>query len=107
MRLLLERADMRVYRPDWCCDRELPDCVDDAQPSCHARKIAIRRVFFGSFGAFRHCFVAIPREHQVGDTPDVDFRYHAGRLSGGSLFTVNSRRRAPREKASAIDHPVD
>jgi hypothetical protein len=36
-----------VYRPDWCCDRELPDCVDNAQPSCHAGQIAIRREFLG------------------------------------------------------------
>ena len=65
-----------VYRPDWCRDRELPDCVDDAQPSCHARKIAIRREFLGSFGAFRQGLVAVARDHQVGDAPDVDFRYH-------------------------------
>ena len=73
-----------VYWPRWCCDRELPDCVDDAQPSCHARKIAIRREFLGSFGAFRHSLAAVAREHQVGYSPDVDFRYHADRLSGGT-----------------------
>ena len=73
-----------VYRPDWCCDRELPDCVDDPQPSCDARKIAIRREFLGPFGAFRHSLAAVAREHQVGDPPDVDFRYHAERLAGGT-----------------------
>ena len=65
-----------MYGPERSRDRELPDCVDDAQPSCYARKIAICRKFLGSFGAFRQGLVAVAREHQVGDAPDVDFRYH-------------------------------
>jgi hypothetical protein len=73
-----------VYRPDWRRDRELPDCLDDAQPNRHAHKIGIRREFLGSFGAFRRSLVAVAREHQVGDAPDVDFRYHAERLRGGT-----------------------
>ena len=52
-----------VYRPDWCCDRELPDCVDDPQPNRDAPKIAIRREFLGSFGAFRRGLVAVAIEH--------------------------------------------
>jgi len=72
-----------MYGPERRCDRELPDCVDDAEPRCHAGKIAIRREFLGSFGAFRQGLVAVAREHQVGDPPDVDFRYHTGRLAGG------------------------
>jgi len=79
-----------VYRPDRCRDRELPDCVDDAQPNRHAGKIAIRREFLGSFRAFRPSRVAVAGEHQVGYPPDVDFRYHAERVSGGCLFTVNT-----------------
>ena len=55
MRLRPDRgSDRLVYRPYWCRDRELPYCVDDAQPNRHAPKIAIRRKFPGSFGAFRH-----------------------------------------------------
>ena len=73
-----------VYRPDWYRDRELPDCVDDAQPNRHAGKIAIRREFLGSFGAFRHNLAAVARDHQVGYPPDVDFRYHIERLAGGT-----------------------
>jgi hypothetical protein len=73
-----------MYRPRWCRDRELPDCVDDAQPSCHARKIAVCREFLGSFGAFRHSLAAVAIEHQVGYPPDVDYRYHAGKLAGGT-----------------------
>ena len=73
-----------MYRPGWCRDRELPDCVDDPQPSCYAGKIAIRPEFLGSFGAFRNGLVPVAREHQVGYSPDVDFRYHADRLSGGT-----------------------
>src|SRR6266404_9701718 len=100
---------MRVYGPERRCDRELPGCVDDAQPNRHAPKIAIRREFLSSFGAFRHCLVAVARDHQVGYPPDVDFRYHAERLSGGTLFTVNtcgfmaSGAAQPRVAASA--HP--
>ena len=86
-----------MYRPERCGDRELPDCVDYAEPSCHAGKIAIRRKFLGSLGAFRQSLVAVAREHQVGDAPDVDFRYHAERLSGEPLLTVNSRHRESRE----------
>ena len=73
-----------MYRPGWCLDDKLPNCVDYAQPNRHARKIAIRRKFFGSFGAFRHSRVAVARVHQVGDPPDLDFRYHAVRLPGGT-----------------------
>jgi hypothetical protein len=73
-----------VYGPERRRDRELPDCVDHAQPNRHAAKIAIRRRFLGSFGAFRHCLVAEAREYQVGYPPNVDFRYHAERLRGGT-----------------------
>ena len=73
-----------MYGPDRCRDRELPDCVDDAQPNRHASKIGIRREFLGSFGAFRHGLVAVAREHQAGDPPDFDFWYHAERLPGGT-----------------------
>jgi hypothetical protein len=65
--------------------------MDDAQPNRHAPKIAIIREFLGSFGTFRHCLVAVAVEHQIGYPPDVDFRYHAERLGGGCLFTVNAR----------------
>jgi len=37
----------------------LPNCVDHAQPNCHAGKIAIRRKFLGPFGALRHSLVAV------------------------------------------------
>ncbi len=73
-----------MYGPERRCDRELPDCVDDAKPNRHAPKIAIRRKFPGSFGAFRHSPVAVAREHQVGYPPDFDFWYHADRLAGGT-----------------------
>ena len=79
-----------MYRPDWCCDRELPDCIDDAQPNRHAPKIAIRREFLGSFSAFRHCFVAVAGKHEVGYSPDFDFRYHAESVAAERLFTVNA-----------------
>jgi hypothetical protein len=48
-----------VYGSERRCDRELPGCVDDAQPNRHAPKIAIRREFLGSFGAFRHSLDAV------------------------------------------------
>ena len=73
-----------MYGPERRRDRELPDCVDNAQPNRHAPKIAIRREFLGSFGAFRRSLVAVMREHQVGYAPDVDFWYHAERLRGGT-----------------------
>jgi hypothetical protein len=79
-----------VHGPERHCDRELPDCVDNAQPNRHAPKIAIRREFLGSFGAVRRGLVAVAREHQVGYPPDVDFRYHAARLAGRSLLMVNT-----------------
>ena len=73
-----------MYGPERRCDRELPDCVDDAQPNRHAGKITISREFLCSFGAFCHGRVAVAREHQVGDPPDVDFRYHGEGLAGGT-----------------------
>jgi len=91
-----------VYGPERRCDRELPDCVDDAQPNRHAGQIAIVREFLGSFDAFRRSLVAVAREHQVGNAPDFDFRYHAERLPGEPLLTVNSRHREPREQGGGI-----
>ena len=79
-----------MYRPERCRDCELPDCVDDPQPSRHARKIAIRREFLRSFGLFRQSLVAVAREHQVGYPPDVDFRYHAARFSGSDAMRLQS-----------------
>ena len=73
-----------MHRPGRRRDRELTDDVDDSQPDRHAGKIAIRREFLGSLGAFRHSLVAVAREHQVGYSPDLDFRYHAERLPGGT-----------------------
>jgi hypothetical protein len=39
-----------------------------------------------------HSLVAVAGKHEVGYPPDVDFRYHAERLPGEPLLTVNSRR---------------
>ena len=50
---------MRVYGPERCCDRELPDSVDHAQPYRHACKVAIRRDIVRAFNAFRHSLVAV------------------------------------------------
>jgi hypothetical protein len=91
-----------VYRPDWRCDRELPDCVDDAQPNRHAAKIAIVRQFLGSFGAFRRSLIAVAVEHQVAYPPDVDFRYHPERVPAERLFTVNPLCAASSEPPEAL-----
>ena len=68
-----------MYRTGRCRLCELPHCVEDAQPDRNAGKVAIVRQLFGSSGAFHHSRVAEPLEHKAGDTPDVDFRDHAGK----------------------------
>jgi hypothetical protein len=77
-----------VYRPERCRDRELPDCVDDAEPNRNAGKIAVSRQLVGSFDTFRHGFIAVAGGHQIGYPPDVYLRYHAERLAGRCLLTV-------------------
>jgi hypothetical protein len=59
---------------------ELPDSVDNPKPDRHTGEVAISREFLGSFGTFRPRLIAEAGERQVGDPPDVDLGYHAGRL---------------------------
>ena len=76
-----------MHRPGRRRDRELTDDVDDPQPDRHAGKIAIRSEFLGSLSAFQLSRLAVMGDREVG-APDLDFRYHAGRLSGEPLSTV-------------------
>jgi hypothetical protein len=69
-------------------DRELSDDVDDPQPDRRAGKIAIRNQFLGSLSAFQLGRLAVMGDYGVGCAPDLDLRYHAGRLSGEPLSTV-------------------
>ena len=69
-----------MHRPGRRRDRELTDDVDDPQPDRHAGKIAIRSEFLGSLSAFQLGRLAVMGDHEVGCAPDLDFRYHAGRL---------------------------
>ena len=78
-----------MHRPGRCRDRELTGGVDDPQPDRHAGKIAIRSEFLGSLSAFQLGRLAVMGDHEVGCAPDLDFRYHAGRLSGELLSTAN------------------
>jgi hypothetical protein len=77
-----------MHRPGGRRDRELTDDVDDPQPDRHAGKIAIRSEFLGSLSAFQLGRLAVTGDHEVGCAPDLDFRYHAGRLSGEPVSTV-------------------
>src|ERR1700730_19152453 len=90
-------------------DRELPDCVDNAQPNRHAPKIAIVREFLGSFGAFRRGLVAVAYEQQVGYPPDGAIRSHLGGIFVGCLLTVNTcgvmASGAPARRPAASAHP--
>ena len=70
-----------MRRPGRCRDRELTDDVDDPQPDRHAGKIAIRSEFLGSLSAFQLGRLRLA-------APDLDFRYHAGTLSGEPLSEV-------------------
>ncbi len=76
-----------MHRPGRRRDRELTDDVDDPQPDRHAGEIAIRSEFLGSLSAFQLGRLAVTGDREVG-APDLDFRYHAGRLSGEPLSTV-------------------
>jgi len=58
-------------------------------PDRHASHIPDLPKFIRPSRAFCRSLVAVALEHQVGDVPDVDLRYHAGRLSGERLCTVN------------------
>jgi hypothetical protein len=80
-----------MQRPCGCGSRKLSDRIGDAEPGRRTSAVTIAREFVGALGAFQHCLVAVASEHEVGDAPNVDFRDHAGRLSGGSISTVNPR----------------
>jgi hypothetical protein len=61
---------------------ELPNCIGDPPPDCRAAAVAIRSKLRRPYRTLRLSLIAVALEHQVGDTPDVDFRDHAQRLSG-------------------------
>ena len=67
-----------------CRDRELTGSVDDPQPDRHAGKMAIGSEFLGSLSQFGR--LAVTGDRKGGCAPDLDFRYHAGRLSGELLI---------------------
>ena len=57
---------------------ELADGIGDPAPHRPADVIVLRGEFVGARGAFLNGPVAIPLEHEVGGSPDVDLGYHGG-----------------------------
>ena len=78
-----------MHRPGRCRNRELPDCVEDAG------KVTAGRKFLGSSGTFRLSRVAVARDHEVGDAPDVRLGNPADRLLREALPRVNAQLREP------------
>jgi hypothetical protein len=77
-----------MHTPARCRDRELTGSVDDPQPDGHAGKMAIGSKFLGSLSASQFGRLAVTGDRKRGCAPDLDFRYHAGRLSGEPLSTT-------------------
>jgi len=59
-----------------CFVRELAYGVRNAAPHRGAVEIILRRKFIGARGAFLEGLLAVPLQHQVGGSPDVDLGYH-------------------------------
>ena len=55
---------------------ELADRLDDAVPARCAVRVAGGCELVGSSGAFLLSRGAIPPQHQVGGTPDLNLRHH-------------------------------
>ena len=65
-----------VERPGWRPGCKLADGIRDPAPYGLAFVIVLRGELVGARGAFLSGFVAIPLEHEVGGTPDIDLGYH-------------------------------
>ena len=81
-------SSLSVYRPGGV---KFTSCLTahNLVPDRYAGRIPDLPEFVSPSRAFYLGKVAVALEHQVGDAPDVDFRDHAGRLSGERLFTLN------------------
>ena len=76
-----------MYGPERCCDAScLIASITRSQTATPPRSPS-RREFLSSFGAFRHCLVAVAVEHQ-GNTPDISGITPKG-YPAERLFTVN------------------
>jgi len=72
-----------------CGIHELPDRINNPPPDRLTRPIARLSKLFRPYRTFYVGLIVVAFQHQVGDTPDVDLRDHAGRLSGKGLCMVN------------------
>jgi hypothetical protein len=70
-----------VYRAGRHHIGKLAHRIGDAAPYRRDVVIILRRQLLGASTAFVERLLAIPLKHQGGRAPDVDFRYHAWRLS--------------------------
>src|SRR5215469_9107728 len=77
-----------MHTPARCRDRELTGSVDDPQPDRHARKDGHRQRVSRLAQRFPIWSPRRNGDRKRGCAPDLDFRYHAGRLSGESLSTT-------------------
>ena len=75
IRLRNEIFGFSVHRTRRRLVGELADGVD-APPDGRAIVIILGGKLVGARGAFLERLIAVPLEHQVGGSPDVDFGYH-------------------------------
>jgi hypothetical protein len=69
-----------VQRSGRCIVREVRDGGSNPAPGHGAVVIAVRREFVGAGAALLERFLAVALEHQVGGAPDIDLRYHSGKI---------------------------
>jgi NADPH-dependent 2,4-dienoyl-CoA reductase/sulfur reductase-like enzyme len=87
-RLSLRHARVRVQRSGRCRVRELPDYVANPKPDHLAGGVASCPELIGMTGAFLPGPVPIAFKHQVRHAPNVDLRYHAGKIRQGSRISA-------------------
>ena len=70
---------------------ELLDGGANPAPRRRAIVIAVGRELFGAPAARLDRVLAVALEHQIGDAPDIDLGYHAGKLRACGRETINTK----------------
>jgi hypothetical protein len=67
--------------PGRCLVCELAYGIADSAPHRFAVLILLRRKFISARGAFLEGLAAVPLQHEVCGTPDVDLGYHTRKVA--------------------------
>src|SRR6516225_3099566 len=76
-----ERGDQSMDRAGRGLIGELPNGIRDPAPGHHAVIIPGGRELVGASGAFLERLVAVPLQHELRRSPNIDLGYHAAKVA--------------------------